>query len=194
MVPIYKVTTRHTRQVLKDFIKFTYRVKNPSATIRLYTLAGCFFVLAAAVKDFKIQMTVFAVIGIIIFLFTLLRPEIAFSKLAKNDPNYAQQSEILFNFDMGGFVIENKAITSEQKVKYSHITDFYRDTRNYYISVNNEEIHILPYSDFKLGNEKDFAAFIKARTNKDVFELKVSLKEKMKRLRVDMKLAEQQHD
>ena len=194
MVPLYKVETRHTRQVLKDFIKFTYKVKNPRASLRLYTLSGCFFVLAAALKGLTTQMIIFAAIGIALFLFTLFRHEIAISKLAKNDPNYQNQSDIIFSFGMNGFVIENKTITSEEKLKYSQVTDFYRDTRNYYIGVNNEELHILPHLDFKLGKENEFAAFMKARTNKEVTELKFSLKEKLKRVRAEMRLAEDQHD
>lgn len=194
MVPLYKVETRHTRQVLKDFIKFTYKVKNPRASLRLYTLSGCFFVLAAALKGLTTQMIIFAAIGIALFLFTLFRHEIAISKLAKNDLNYQNQSDIIFSFGMNGFVIENKTIPSEEKLKYSQVTDFYRDIRNYYIGVNNEELHILPRLDFKLGNENEFAAFMKARTNKEITELKIPWKEKLKRVRTEMKLAEEQHD
>lgn len=194
MVALYKVATRHTKQVLKDFIKFTYKVKNPKANLRLYTLAGCFFVISAAYRELKTEMIVCASLGILILLFTFFRHEIAFFRLAKSDPNYKQQSEIIFSFDMGEFAIQTDGIVSPEKLKYSQITSFYKDSRNYYIGINNEELHILPYSDFQLGNVKEFSAFIKGKVKKEVVELKVPLKEQIRHGREAMKLAEKQHD
>ncbi|HCR83101.1 MAG TPA: hypothetical protein DIW07_06770 [Lachnospiraceae bacterium] len=194
MSALYKVKTTHTKQVLKDFIKFTYKVKNPKASLRLYTLSGCFFVIAATFKDFKAAMLISAAIGIFIFLFTLFRHKIALFRLKRNDQTYKQQSEILFSFDMGGFIIETNGVSTGEKIKYSKITSFYRDTRNYYIGVNDAELHVLPYSDFKLGNVKDFTAFIKSKTGKEVMELKIPLKEQIQRMQRAIKLSEEQHD
>lgn len=194
MTPLYKVATKHTKQVLKDFIKFTYKVKNPQTSMRLLTLSGCFFVLAAAFKNLTTEMSICIAIGTIILLFTLFRHQIALFKLVKTDENYKQQAEIVFSFGMGDFIIENKVVSSVEKLKYSHITALYKDTRNYLIGVNNKELHILPYSDFKLGSVKEFNAFIKERTEKEVAELNPSLKQRLKDTIDAMKLAEKQHD
>lgn len=194
MSALYKVKTKHTKQVLKDFIKFTYKVKNPKASIRLYTLAGCFFVMAATFKASGTGALISAAIGGLIFLFTLLRHKIALLRLEKNDPIYKQQSEILFIFDMGGFIIETDGVSGEEKINYSEVTSFYKDTRNYYIGINDEELHILPYSDFKLGSIKDFAVFIKSKSQKEVMELKVPLKEQIQRMQKAIKLSEEEHD
>ena len=51
MTPIYKVATKHTEEVLKDFIKFSYKVKNPRTGLKLCLFAGCFIILTVAFRD-----------------------------------------------------------------------------------------------------------------------------------------------
>jgi hypothetical protein len=194
MTPLYKVATTHTRQVLKDFIKFTYKIKNPQTGIKLYTLAGCFFVLAASFRGRITEMSICIAIGGVIFLFSLFRHKIAYHKLSKRDQNFIDQSEIIFSFGMGAFTISTKGDPLIEKSKYSEITDYYKDKRNYYIWVNNEDLHVLPFSDFKLGDVHEFNVFLKGRTGKEVSELIVPLKEQIKRMIESAKLAEKQHD
>ncbi len=194
MTPLYKIATTHTKQVLKDFIKFTYKIKNPQTGIKLYTLAGCFFVLAASFRDHITEMSICAAIGGVIFLFSLFRHKIAYYKLSKRDLNFVEQSEIIFGFGMGEFTISTKGEPTLEKYKYSEITNYYKDKRNYYIWVNNEELHVLPLSDFRTGAVGEFSVFLKGRTKKEVSELKVPLKEQVKRMIDSAKLAEKQHD
>lgn len=194
MTSIYEVTSKHTKEVLKDFIKFTYKVKYPKMTYRLSLLAGCFILLAVAFRDIPVGSGICGVIGFLVLIFTFNRHVIAAMKLAKVDRNYKNQSEIRFKFGPGGLAVENPEEDATVNARYSEISDIYKDKRNFFVAVNNEEVYVLPYADFKIGNTETFEEFLLVKTRKEMRDLNLPLMERLKRTNESRKRMEREHD
>lgn len=193
MTPIYKVNTKHTDQVLKDFISFTYKVRGGGAVVKLCLFAGCFFILAIAFRDMTAASWICGIIGVLLLVFIFARRYIAFAKLAGADDNYKHQSEIHFTFGHSGFVVENEEDVP-QDGKYGEISGWYKDDRNYFIAMNNEELYVIPYTDFIQGDAVQFEQFITDKIKREVIPLKLPFKERMRRINEARKLSETEHD
>lgn len=194
MTSIYEVTSKHTKEVLKDFIKFTYKVKHPRTGLKLCLFAGCFIILAVAFKGVPSASWVCGAIGVLILIFVIVRRYIAFAKLAAADDNYKNQSDIFFAFGQSGFDVENTEYQEVNNAKYGEISGCYKDTGNYFILMNNEELYVLPFVDFKLGDAGEFERFIHGKTKKEVFAIKMPFKERMRVINMKRKAAEAEQD
>lgn len=177
MTPVYEVRTKHTDQVLKDFITFREAARNIHITFRLVVLSICSLTLAALGKG-TVLTYIFAVIAVIILAFTAVRKRIAFSKLAKADVNYEKKSEIHFIFGESEFRVDNPDAGDEQRIKYGEVEFMYADDNYFYINVNNDDLHMIPKGDFTLGDAEGFYDFFMHKTGKIFQPLKLSWKMK----------------
>lgn len=175
MTPVYEVNTKHTRKVLEDFINFTYKVKYPRVTQNLVIMSICFAGFAYLVRG-SAGMYVFAILALALFSFAMLRKKISFAKLAQADPNYQKQSEIHLIFGESEFRIENKEVQQEQRFRYPEVSFIYADDFYYYLSINNEDLQVIPKSDFVLGNYKEFYDFISEKTDKPILPTSIPWK------------------
>lgn len=166
MTPVYEVKTKHTRKMLEDFVGFTFRVKHPATTFSLAVLALCFYTLAYVGGDtFGVAgIVVMAIIGTIILVFDFNRKKIAASKLAKCDPSYQNQTLIHFVFGEREFTIEDDQ--GLQHWKYGEIPYMYADDKYFFVSINNEMMHLIPKGDFTRGTAEQFYDFISDKTGK----------------------------
>ena len=167
MTPVYKVSTKHTKEMLKAFIKFSYQVNHPKATFRLSVFGVMFLLLAYGFRTTP-AMYVLVIIGLLVIVFTFTRQNIAFIKLSANDPVYQKQTVVQFTFGQSEFVVTNVLDNEVQNIQYAEITNFYADNRYYYLSVNNEALHIIPKSDFVQGSSYEFGEFMKQKTGKSM--------------------------
>lgn len=183
MTPVYEVKTKHTKDVLWAFIKFSNGMNHGNVTFRLCLLGICFGLIGLA---FKGQQTMYICvgIGIVIILFALFRTRISFVKLSQSDPNYQNKSSIRFTFGHSEFEVENEEEKDVQHLKYGEITGAFKDKEYYYLNVNNEELHILPMNDFTMGDAKVFEGFIEGKIHKDLMPVNLSLKEKIQLIKV----------
>lgn len=193
MTAEYRVVTKHTKKVLEDFVKFTYRVNHPKTTFRLGLLAGCFVLLAMFLGDGSTGMWVCVAIAAVILLFAFFRHKIGLVKLMKQDDNYKKQSEIEFAFYQRGFAVSNPKEAEPIQYKYGEIAAGYKDDKNYYINVE-EELFLLPYRDFELGSAKTFGEFICAKTGKDMVLIKLTWKEKIETFKNARNLLNEEHE
>lgn len=177
MTSIYEVKTKHTKKVLEDFISFTYCMKANMIVGKLVVFATCFLLLAYISRG-TTPMYVFGAIGILIIVFIFMRKKLAFQKLSKNDPNYQEQSEIVFTFGYSEFWVDNKEAAEVEHVRYAQITSLYVDDRYYYVGVNNEDMHMLPKADFTVGKPEAFEEFIGKCAGKEVKPTKVPFKQR----------------
>lgn len=194
MTPVYEVKTKHTDDVLRAFIKFSNGMNHGNVTFRLCLLGFCFGLIGMAFRGNK-SMYVWMAIGIAVILFALFRTRISFAKLAKNDPNYQNGSGISFLFGHSEFEVKNDEKKEIQHLKYGEITGAYKDKEYYYISVNNEDLHILPLKDFTMGSAEAFDGFLSAKIKKDLMPVNLPLKEKfrlMKLAQAERKVKEDQ--
>ncbi|MGL6197614.1 MAG: YcxB family protein [Lachnospiraceae bacterium] len=194
MTILYKVVTGHTREVLEDFVNFTYRVKYPKGRFRLCVLGAGLLILSLYATKIPAFMYIFAVLGVTILGFALVRPFLAVRRLSRNDELYLKQSGIEFVFGQSGLEVYNELEKKKSIVKYGEITAVYKDKRNYLLSINNEQLHFVPYRDFCIGDAVHFQKFIEDKTNKTVIDLCMPLIERMRKLNADRKRAEALHD
>ena len=175
MTPVYEVKTTHTQKVLEDFIKFTYRIKYPRVTTHLLILSACFAAFAYFTRG-GVGMYIFIVLAVLLAGFTLNRHRISFRKLAKVDKNYQNQSEIHLVFGESEFHIENIDLDQNERITYAEISFVYVDDNNYYISINNEDLQLLPKSDFVLGDPTQFYDFLSDKTGQPIRPLYIPWK------------------
>lgn len=175
MTPVYEVHTKHTRQVLEDFIDFTYKVKYPRVTMNLIIMAGCLGVFAFILRG-GTAMYVFGALALAVLGFALLRKRIGVSKLAKADQNYQRQSVIQLKFGESEFRIQNEDEGQDQKVRYTEVSYIYGDNHYYYISIDNEDLQVIPKGDFILGDHTSFYDFISDKTGCPVLPTSVPWK------------------
>ena len=194
MTILYKIVTRHTREVLEDFVNFTYRVKYPKGRFRLCVLGAGLLILSMYATKIPAFMYIFAVLGVVILGFAFARPFLAVKRLSRNDELYLKQSGIEFVFGQSGFEVYNELEEKKSTVKYGEITAVYKDKRNYLLSINNEQLHFMPYRDFSIGDAVQFNKFIEDKTNKKVINLNMPLRERMRKLNTDRRHAEALHD
>lgn len=175
MTPVYEVKTKHTKKILEDFIKFTYRIKYPRVTTNLLILSACFAAFAYFTRG-SVGMYIFIVLAVLLAGFTLSRHRISFKKLAKVDINYQNQSEIHVIFGESEFHIENADLSQNARIKYPEISYVYVDDNNYYISINNEDLQLLPKADFVLGDPVQFYDFLSNKTGQPIRPLYIPWK------------------
>lgn len=180
MTPVYEVKTKHTDKVLKDFIRFWYKMKSPGKTLMIVVFGICFYTLAYISRD-KLPVVITCVIlGTAVIIFAFARLKIIFRKLAKNDPNYQKQSDIDFVFGEREFTIEDGESEKPERVKYGEIAYIYTDNEYFYISINNEMVHLLPKKDFIRGTAEEFYNFITGKTEKDIMPLSIPWKTRLR--------------
>lgn len=178
MTPVYEIRTKHTKQMLMDFIKFTNGVRYPRVPINIAILAICFFTLAFVTRH-SVGLYICSAFGLLLIIFLLTRKNIAFNKLSKVDANYINQSDIHMVFGHSGFNITNEEDNSVQNYKYGEVTNHYFDNNYYYIQANNEDLHMIPKADFIQGDAEEFKEFMIEKTDgKPMDKVNMNLKEK----------------
>ena len=177
MTPVYEVRTKHTEQVLKDFISFKEAERNAHITFRIVMPGICDVTLAYLGKGSALTY-IFGILAVLTFAFALARKPIGVRRLAKADKNYQNQSEIHFIFGESEFRIENPDAGDPQRVKYGEVAFMYTDNKYYYINVNNEDMHMIPKEDFTLGSPEGFYDVIMDKTGKQLKPLKLTWKMK----------------
>ena len=179
MTPVYEVQTTHTEQMLKDFIAFRENIRNGHINFRLFMLGVCSVTVAFMARDMKGFLYTFSALAVLFFTLLLIRKPLAFSKLAKADEIYQNKAELSFVFGEKEFRVTNSLLGDEKRFKYGEIPFLYSDSTYYYISANNEDLHMLPFADFTLGDPESFREFIEHKTGKIIQPVKLSWKLKL---------------
>ena len=129
-------------------------------------LAVCSVTVAFMARDMKGFLYTFAALAVLFFTLLVIRKPLAFSKLAKADEIYQNKAGLSFVFGEKEFRVTNSLLGDEKRFKYGEIPFLYSDSTYYYISANNEDLHMLPFADFTLGDPESFREFI---TRKNLF-------------------------
>ena len=192
MTPVYEVKTKHTKKVLEDFIGFTYRVKHPQTTFMIVVFAICFYTLTYIIfPKSLIAAIIFAVLGTFILVFAFTRKKIAASKLAKNDKNYQEQNEIIFVFGEKEFTVQDADNAGPQSIRYSQVAYIYENNYYYFVSVDNEMIHMIPKADFTVGDARLFGDFIARKSHQNIIPTYIPWK---KRIQLMMEYRDMRYD
>lgn len=189
---VYKAVTKHTKQMLRDFVRFTYRMQYPKSTFRLCVFGTGMWVLTPFFKGDMLLRILFAVLGGVIVVFALTRHLIAANRLAEHDEYYQKQTEITFLFEEKEFSIQTGSDTVH--MKYAEISQVYKDKRNYYLWINNEDVQVVPRIDFVTGDEQAYETFISQKINEEVQPLYLPLRKRLSLMNEARKQAEKLHD
>lgn len=179
MTAVYEVKTKHTKQVLKDFIIFREAIRNIHINFRLIVLGICGITLAYIGKDISKFSYVCLGFAVIMFLFALIRRSWGVARLGSADELYQTQAELQLLFGEKEFRVNNRGTNEEIRVKYGEVEFMYADDTYFYISVNNEDLYMLPKTDFTIGTSDDFYSFMMHKTGKDFLPVKISWQEKL---------------
>ena len=81
----YRVKTKHTKELLKDFVKFSFRVNHPKATARLGIIGVGFLIIGTGMKQGSLAMWLCLVFGAVFCVLACTRDRIGVMQLKKND-------------------------------------------------------------------------------------------------------------
>ncbi|MCP1102902.1 hypothetical protein M2454_002135 [Aequitasia blattaphilus] len=194
MTILYRVVTKHTKEMLLDFIRFSYKVRHPKSAYRMAVMGVGFILIGFLARESSKPLMVMAfVLGVATIALVFLRRYIALARLTSKDYLYQKEIAITLGFGQGGFWIQ-EGDNPGATMKYGEITQVYKDKANFFISINNEEVQVLPYGDFAEGNVERFEGFIQDKTKRQIIHLDISFKERIKMIKNQMKIAEVEHD
>lgn len=195
MKAIYQVETRHSEQMLKDFIKFRYKVLYPKSAYRLSVMAVGFILIGLLARGHSLPITVGGlVLGGLLLLLVVFRKQLALGRLKRSDPLYRHQEQIVQSFGAGEFIIENTTEGSRRQFNYTQVSGFYKDRRNLFLVLDNEELQVLPLADVVSGESEQLADFLFHKTAKQPRDLALPLKERIRLMNEARKEAERLHD
>lgn len=96
----YRVKTKHTKELLKDFVKFSFRVNHPKATARLGIIGVGFLIIGTGMKQGSLAMWLCLVFGAVFCVLACTRDRIGVMQLKKNDKIYQNDWEVDTSFLM----------------------------------------------------------------------------------------------
>ena len=176
----FKVVTKHTKQILLDFIAFRNQIRAPRATFQLVMMGACFYTLTLIVLPEKLYTAavILAIIGTLFVAFAFGRKYISFAQLKKVDKHYEVQDEIVFDFGNGGFDVVDE-LNGIQHYRYSDVDILYKDKKYYYIGTKMDDLFLIAREEFVVGDSEEFEEFIERKTSEKVRLTKLPLKQQI---------------
>ncbi|MFV0362299.1 MAG: YcxB family protein [Suipraeoptans sp.] len=195
MTTQYKVKTIHTKQMLLDFIKFSYRINHPKSKYRLFIMSLGLILIGFVAIGHSIPITIGGIgIGTLLLIMTLLRNQIAFVRLSAGDELYQTKRPIEIIFGQAEFIIDEGVPDNLSHIKYGEINQAYKDKRNYYLLINNQDLQVIPYESFIQGESDRFESFVSQKVGKPIYNMSVPLQERIRLMNEARKQSEQLHD
>ena len=190
----YRVKTKHTKELLKDFVKFSFRVNHPKTTLRLCVIGVGFLIIGAGMERGSLAMWMCLVIGAFLCVFAFLRHHIGVMQLKGNDEVYKNDWEVDISFLDGEIRIKNSGEQKGFSKSYKEVAALYMDEKNYYIGIEGDNLYPLPRKCFVEGKQEDFEFFIKKKTGQKMMYVPFKMKNKFAIIRENMKAKEAEHD
>lgn len=190
----YRVKTKHTKELLKDFVKFSFRVNHPKTTLRLCIIGVGFLIIGTGMERGSLAMWMCLVFGAVLCVFAFTRHHIGVLQLKKNDEVYRNDWEVDTSFLDGEIRIKNSGEEKGFSKSYKEVAALYMDEKNYYIGIEGDNLYPLPKKCFVEGKQENFEKFIKEKTGKKMMYAPFKMKNKFAIVRENMKAKEAEHD
>lgn len=171
MTVVYEAVTKHTKETLKAFLRFKEQVGGKHPGRQLLIIAVCSIILRFFARTPRLSL-IFTVIGIVMLLLALIQRPLSVYNLGKTDPYYQSHADIRFVFGEREFRILRQE--EEIKVQYGEIAYIYADETYFYLSVNNNDLHIIGKNDFVQGEAEGFYEFLSHKTGKTIVPVRLS--------------------
>ena len=177
MEAVYEAKTKHTDEMIKQYVKFQNNVNTPTKKLQSVLIAMCVLALMLLVpqKNFHILcMTVAA----LILLKAIAGDLFTASYLKREDENYKRQNDILYHFGNSGFHMENQADKESLRLSYQDIRALYQDEKFWYICMKGGELHMVGKGDV-LNYDGRFGMFLEKQSGLKLKNAKTTVLERI---------------
>ena len=162
MEPIYKNTTKYTKEIYMKFIEFhnqKYGKKYQIYTIIFILLLIYCIIINIQYKNIEATIIFSIILALLIYYryfsqITIIKKELKSKKIEKEDTFY-------FYFYEKYFKIREKSDT--YKVKYKQLYKIHETDEFFYLYIDRTHSYILKKDSFTKGNPEEFYKFIKSK-------------------------------
>lgn len=177
MEAVYEAKTKHTDEMIKQYVKFQNNVNTPTKKLQSILIAMCVLALILLVPQKSFQTACVAVAVFLVFK-TLCGDFFTACYLKHEDANYKRQNEICYRFGKEGFEMENPEEKEFLQLAYKDVRALYRDEKFWYICMKGGVLHMVAKKDLLLSDGK-FGMFLEERTGLKMGNAKTTALEKI---------------
>jgi len=196
----YIVPVVRDEKLLKKFVKFSNGVKHPRVTGYMVIVGGSLFILPFFNEEIALPGVIIChVMGALMVLMGLFRHQIGVYML-KSNPETKLGEELTYLFGNTGIKTEKDG-KMEHTGSYKKIYRLWEDEKTFYVGMNEDDLLVLPKSDFESGDISTFRDFLveksrciytwkPTRIDNVVKQNIMNFKIRMTRMRMDMEQEE----
>jgi hypothetical protein len=165
MTVLYEVKTGHTKDVLKAYTKIFLKMENWKTMFYFGIIAAVFFLFPRAFTVPAVCKWISWGIGALLVLFTVARPYLIYSNMMAKDKYFRNRTEITMSFGNSAFVVMDD---EKRTYKYHTIKSLFCDDKMIYIELEDQDLFIIPKTDFVQGTAEQFCEFMERTVEKKI--------------------------
>lgn len=155
----YVVSVVRDEKVLKMFVKFSNTVKHPRTTGYMAIVGGSMFILPFINNEIALPGVIIChIVGALMVLMGLFRHRIGVY-LLKSNPETKMGEEFTYLFGNTGVKLEKNG-KIEHIGSYKKIYRIWEEEKIFYIGMNEDDLLVLPKTNFEVGDVSTFRDFI----------------------------------
>jgi len=155
----YVVPVKRDEKLLKTFVKFSNQTRHPRTTVYLVTVGAMLIALPIANKEIALAGVIICyVMGALMVLMGVFRHHIGVYML-KSNPQTKLDEE--FTYIFGNTDVKTERNGELEKLgSYASIYRLWEDEKFFYIGINEDDLVVLPKTNFEVGDVSTFREFI----------------------------------
>ena len=155
----YVVPVKRDEKLLKTFVKFSNQTRHPRTTVYLVTVGAMLIALPIANKEIALAGVIICyVMGALMVLMGVFRHHIGVYML-KSNPQTKLDEELTYIFGNTDVKTERNG-ELEKLGSYASIYRLWEDEKFFYIGINEDDLLVLPKTNFEVGNVSTFREYI----------------------------------
>ena len=155
----YVVPVKRDEELLKTFVKFSNQTRHPRTTVYLVTVGAMLIALPIANKEIALAGVIICyVMGALMVLMGVFRHHIGVYML-KSNPQTKLDEELTYIFGNTDVKTERNG-ELEKLGSYASIYRLWEDEKFFYIGINEDDLVVLPKTNFEVGDVSTFREFI----------------------------------
>lgn len=155
----YVVPVKRDEKLLKTFVKFSNQTRHPRTTVYLVTVGAMLIALPIANKDIALAGVIICyVMGALMVLMGVFRHHIGVYML-KSNPQTKLDEELTYIFGNTDVKTERNG-ELEKLGSYASIYRLWEDEKFFYIGINEDDLVVLPKTNFEVGDVSAFRDYI----------------------------------
>lgn len=179
---LYEIRTGRDKNMIKAYITFINRVRYPRVTTNFLVFGILIFCLPLTASGHHplIYGTCY-LLGIFMVLMGLFRQYIPLFRMTRKDPEYLSKTITTYRFTDREILIYQNDRLFLNPGGYHKIRVLYYDESYFYLSMNEEDLFILPMNCFSVGSADTFREFLRSRSGCECRYIPVKLKNRLKK-------------